>query len=379
MRRRSLFLLLLAVPALAGAALMTHASRGGGEASPVTSDRLTSVSTKPVAIESGYERRQRFVGRVEFAQGSDLSFEIGGRVARVVVDEGERVEVGDPLAALDTARLEAHRDELAAARDESRALLELARLRDARAQELVDEDVISPQQADDARLSATAAQAALARTEAQIARIEVDLAKSVLRAPFSGEITGRHVDAGVVLDAGQAVLRLIETQRPEIRVGVSAAAASRLGAGDTVEVTIDGATRDATVLAVLSERSAATRTVPVRLALDAGTGAPLRDGELAELTIRQRVAAEGFWLPRGALTEGSRGLWVVYVAESHDGDAHRLARRPVEVLYESGDDVFVRGAIREAEPVVSHGVHRLVAGQRVTLAPTRIARWDGAQ
>jgi multidrug efflux pump subunit AcrA (membrane-fusion protein) len=312
---------------------------------PAEPPRRLAVSAAPVERQRVYERTQRFVGRVEFAQASALGFELGGRVLRVLVDEGDTVRAGSVLAELDTARLRARRAELVAERDEARALVALAALRDARARHLLDEDVIAPQRADDARLEAAARAAALARVEARIESVDVDLRRSVLRAPYAGEVAARNVDAGVVVEAGQPVVR------------------------------IDGVLREGRVIAVLPERRVETRTVPVRVAAS-DTGATLREGDLAELVWRGTVEADGFWLPRAALTEGVRGLWAAYVAVpavGEDGAAHRLERRPVETLHETGERVFVRGALEAGENVVLAGVHRLVPGQLVQLSPASVS------
>ncbi len=376
-RWTAILLVLLTAAGIAGARRLA-----ASEPEP-TPTRALGVDAARAALESGYERSQRFVGRVEFAQASDLSFELGGKVARVLIDEGDRVEAGAAVAELDTERLRARRAELVAARVEARSLLELAELRDGRARFLLDEDVIAPQQADDTRLEAAARAAALARVRAQIASVDVDLAKSVLRAPFAGEVSARHVDAGVVVGGGEPILRLLETARAEVRVGVSRAVAAELSVGERVSLEIDAIPYAGRVLAVLPERHGDTRTVSVRARIEE-PDQRIRQGDLAVLRWREPVDAPGFWLPRAALTEGSRGLWVAYVA-TPDADGHaRLDRRPVELLHEAGERVYVRGALREGEPVVQRGVHRLVPGQLVHLSPsvespTASARLEGSR
>jgi hypothetical protein len=95
------------------------------------------------------------------------------------------------------------------------------------------------------------------------------------------------------------------------------------------------------------------------------------------------VDADGFWLPVGALAEAARGLWSCYVAVPLDANArvaadggatHRLEQRPLEVLETvSGRDgvgdlrAYVRGALDAGDLVVSEGLQRVVAGQRVRL------------
>ena len=351
----------------------------GREPGEIPAARRLAVATRVLALEPGYTREQRFVGRTEFAQASALSFELPGRIATLRVDEGDRVEQGDVLAELDTERLRARRAELVAARDEAKAQLRLARLRDGRSKSLLDEDVISPQDADDTRLEAAAREAVVSRVEAQIRSVDVDLEKSVLLAPFPGEVSARFLDPGVVVRAGDPVMRLLQTDRPELRIGVARGVAAQIEEGAWLDVVVADRAHRARVLAVLPERNDATRTVPVRLSLEPGEGM-LHEGDLASLRFREDVASEGYWLPRAALTEGARGLWAVYVAVPEPGAGaaeQRLERRPVELLHEAGDRVYLRGALAPGERVVEGGVHRLVPGQIVALvsdAPVETVR-----
>jgi single-stranded DNA-binding protein len=57
---------------------------------------------------------------------------------------------------------------------------------------------------------------------------------------------------------------------------------------------------------------------------------------------------------------------------------HRLDRRPIETLYQKGERVYVRGALRAGEIVVQDGSHRLVPGQLVQLAspPSSVAHLE---
>lgn len=122
----------------------------------------------------------------------------------------------------------------------------------------------------------------------------------------------------------------------------------------------------------------------------------LRPGNLAELRLSKQVEAEGFWLPLSALSEGERGLWRALVAEletepetepetANPHDQHepqhaessayasdvrwRLVSRPVQVLHVDSERVFVRGALQPGDLVVAAGLHRVVPGQWVQLAP----------
>ena len=86
------------------------------------------VAVAPAELQSQYTVTREFVGVVEARRESEVGFELGGEVARVLVDEGTFVEAGAVIARLDTKILRAERATLVAARDESRAALELAAL-----------------------------------------------------------------------------------------------------------------------------------------------------------------------------------------------------------------------------------------------------------
>jgi multidrug efflux pump subunit AcrA (membrane-fusion protein) len=120
---------------------------------------------------------------------------------------------------------------------------------------------------------------------------------------------------------------------------------------------------------VLPLRDAAARTVDVILELPPDAG--LVPGDLIRLRLGRQQETPGFWVPVGALTEASRGLWSLYVAEpmaAADGPAtHALSRRVVQVIHTDDDRAFVSGTLAEGDAVVTDGLQRVVPGQQVTL------------
>ncbi len=235
--------------------------------------------------------------------------------------------------------------------------------------EALELNAVSTQQWDEADRGYAAEEAVVRRVAAQIASVDVDIAKSRLRAPFSGVVARRFVDEGAVVSAGEPLFRILEMGRPEVRVGISSELAKSLKIGDERVVRADGRELSATVRALLPARNRETRTVDVVLTLSTKENA-LRHGDLVELELSQAIEKSGFWLPRSALTESSRGLWATYVAahlESSGPSTHILKRRELELLHVDGDSVFVRGTLTSGELVVTEGLQRLVPNQRVAL------------
>ncbi|MEM1438114.1 MAG: efflux RND transporter periplasmic adaptor subunit [Pseudomonadota bacterium] len=371
------------IPALA--CLILLAACGDAPPPPEAPSALAIAPYTAVEADS-YEVAQRFSGQVEAARRSSLGFELGGELAAVLVDEGATVSAGTVLARLDTARLIAARAEASAAVDQSRAQAELAAATLKRVEGALEFDGVSIQEVDEARERSQRTDAAAIAAEAQLRRIEIDLAKAEIRAPYDAAVVGRFADEGQVLGAGQAVLEVQEAASLEVRLSVTGDVVDSLANGARVELDIDGRAAAATVGAVIARRDLRTRAIEVILELD--DGAPARVGDIAELRFDRTVRDTGFWVPVDALTEGARGVWNVLAVREGDrgnsdteaskrtGATHVLERRPVEIIYQEADRVFVRGALEDGDTIVGGGLHRVVAGQGVRIAPQLRAEND---
>ncbi|MEM1204516.1 MAG: efflux RND transporter periplasmic adaptor subunit [Acidobacteriota bacterium] len=361
-----------------GLGLVSVVTSAPGDATGADAEVPLPVEVLTVTRVDGYAVRRELVGRIEARRESPVGFELGGLVTSIAVDEGDTVDAGQVLARLDTRRLRARRGELVAARDQAQADLELATLTLQRIREASDLDAVSPQARDEAELGLRVREATVARAVSALDSLDVELDKSRLLAPFAGIVGRRFADEGRVIAAGEPVLQLLETQRPEARIGIAGPAVDTLGVGQRHALSVRGRSVDATLRALLPTRDQGTRSVDAVFVLD-GELDGLRSGDLARLSVDTRIDEGGFWLPFASLTEGNRGLWAAYVAAESDPDGSDpdssdpiggegisvLERRPLELLYQETDRAFVRGALVNGERVVASGLHRLVPGQRV--------------
>ena len=351
--------------------------RSGGEADAEI--RLAPVEVLEVKRASGYRVEQRYVGTVEARRSSRLAFELGGTLETVHFEEGETVEAGATLAEIDTDRLQARRNELEATREQAVATRDLAETTLKRFDALTDRRAVSEQERDEARERLETAEASIRQVDSRIETIEVDLEKSRLVAPFGGTLARRHVDEGAVVSPNQPVFELLETDRLEVRAGLSEEAVRGLKPGDEVAVrSASGEPASLTVLRILPRRDPRARTVDVILDLGAADLSP-RDGDLVTVQRTMRIDESGFFLPRDSLTESTRGLWACFVAVADPEagpEAHRLDRRDLEVLHEYADTVFVRGALKAGDWVLSTGLQKIAPGQRVRIIEVESAESD---
>lgn len=231
-------------------------------------------------------------GNVDIRQ-VDLSFRVAGRIAAVLVDEGDSVTAGQALAQLDADLLTQQRDEAAARLEGEKASLvrlergyrveEIAQARAAvsaatalsenaainlrRVTAMRTSNAISQKELDNARAQSreTAARlrsaqdqlnmllsgyreedvlaqrAAVAAAEAALNRAEIQLHDSVLTAPQKGVVLTRAREAGAIVQSGQTVYTLTLTDPVWLRAYVDEPDLGRIKPGMAVRVLVDAA------------------------------------------------------------------------------------------------------------------------------------------
>ncbi|MCP5082692.1 MAG: efflux RND transporter periplasmic adaptor subunit [Alphaproteobacteria bacterium] len=332
---------------------------------PPAANPPVSVHTQALKLADSYQITERFAGRLEPARQTQLSFERAGLVRQVMVEEGDKITKGAIVAKLDTAKLEAERQTLKAQGAELQARRDLAAATLKRQEDLNKKGWRSAQNYDEARFSLQEIDASMRRIDASIASLDVDINKSVLRAPFAGTIASRTMDEGAVVAAGSNIVELLETAERHVRIGVSADAAATLKAGETHQFSAAGQMVAGTIIAKRPDLDPRTRTVSVLFSL--ASQQPLPFGEIVELVLPRSVSAPGTWLPLSALTEGRKGLWSVLTVTQRDG-APVVEREAAEILHIDGDRVYVRGTFTDGTRLLLDGTNRVTPGQQVALA-----------
>ncbi|AKA21707.1 transporter [Pseudomonas chlororaphis] len=205
-------------------------------------------------------------GRLE-ATEVQIASKTPGRLAEVLVDEGDKVTRNQLLARMDTRTLEAQRaqaeadvvrtrENLAAAEAnvqlrQSELLLatqELKRSRELFKRGFASQQIIDQQQArlntgnaavQAAQAQVAAVRAAIGSAQAQVAQLTSEIDDSSLRAPIDGIIQLRLAEPGEVLGAGGRVLLLIDPNDQYMNLYLSAAITGRLAVGSDARILLD--------------------------------------------------------------------------------------------------------------------------------------------
>lgn len=321
-----------------------------------------SVQTARFTLQESYEVPVQFLGQVEARRDVSLSFETGGTVTDVSVDEGAQVHKGQVIATLDTRLLEAGKAQQEATLAALQAQLDLANSTLARQAELNKRGVASTQVFDETRFRAEELIANIAATRAAILSTEISIEKSVIKAPFAGRVAARFIDEGAALGAGQPVVQILEEGPTQIRVGVTPAfTKSPL---EVYEISIAGQSFPATLFSIRPDIDPATRTVTALFTIESDMNFAL--GELATLSGARQIDERGGWVPISTLQEGTSGLWSILVLTADD----TIAREAVELIYANETQAYVRGSMPNGARFVTDGAHRVTLGQAVAMAGT---------
>ena len=348
-------------------------------ATPLSFAELT-VSYVTVTPQAAFSTNRVYAGTSKAARRSELGFKRGGEVAAVTVDLGDTIAAGQLLAKLDTRAMtsdlrRAKSEEVLAAanRRSASAQTELAANTERRVRALRANGNVSQQAFDEAylqyqvsRAQLAVAEASLGRAQAAVEAMEVALSEAEIRAPFGGVIQARHVDEGSQIGPGAPALSLVETSKREAHIGIPESAVTSLNIGDTYIISWQNITANAQLRSLLPEVNPNTRTVT---AVFTFTGQNIPLGAVVELSLRQRVSSDGFWVPIEALTAMNRGLWGLFIIDAEN----TVQRRLVEIVHNEGDRAFVRGLLSTSDRVVATGTQRIVAGQRVIPVAAELA------
>lgn len=345
----------------------TIATRAAAVDAPPPAAMMT-VAALRIAPLTQMTTTRAFHGQVEAAQTVNLSFEQGGRLNVLEVDEGDRVTAGQVLAKLDTRILMTERARLVASRDVLEAQAELSRRTTKRQTELRERGFASDQAVDTVALGLVAIQAQMAEVDAAITQVDVRLSQTELLAPFDGVVGARLADPGAIVSVGAPILDIREDAAPTFRVGIDPKLAP-LVRDRAATVTLDGQDYAARFIGFRPDLDAQTRTRTALFEIATDDPVYLAAGTLSVETVQQ---VAGYAVPLSALRDGVRGLWTVMVltpaGTDTDADIHIARAAAVEIMHIEGDQAYVRGTLAGPVTILPDGTHRLVPGDAVRVA-----------
>lgn len=338
------------------------ASRSGGSAAGAPrrpGGRPGAGSVVPVetdlARRGTIERSVTVSGTVSPIRTVGVNSQLSGALLSVEAEESDRVAEGRVLARLDDR-------EIRAQLQSAEAGLEVARSTFERSQRLRERQVITEAEFERDR-------AAFAAAQAQVDQLRTRLDFATVRAPVTGIVTEKRVEAGDIVAPQTHLFTIADVSTMVVRVDVSELDVVRLSAGQSVAVALDayrGRRYGGHIRRVFPAADPANRLVPVEVALDGAATADARPGFLARVTFALERREDVLQIPTSAIVRRADGE-AVYVVEED-----RAGIRPVDLGVTSEGLVEVRSGIEEGDEVVVLGTNQLRDGAEIR----RVERTD---
>ncbi len=287
--------------------------------------------------------------------------ESGLRLTDMLVTEGDSVRAGDVVARLDASLLKAQLAEQKAAVTQAQATLDSAVSAAARASKLLASNAISTETAEDRATAVKTGRAQVEQAQAAADRLQAELDRTTIRAPFDGIISSRPAVTGSIVQAGTELMKIIRAGRLEAGVLVPEKDLPAISVGQAADV-VDAAGRHfaGSVSSIGQTVNSTTRLATVYVALGEGSG--LRPGMFARVSIAG-AAAQQLSVAEAALV-WQDGKPAVFVVDA----SGKAAMRPVTTGTRHNGRVAIESGLAQGDDVVVAGAGFLSDGNLVRVA-----------
>ena len=297
-----------------------------------------------------------------------VAAEVPGQVVSVDVAEHAPVEEGEVLVRLDPALPEAAAMRSRATLVRAQSLDRLAQSELRRQRDLSKRGVTSQADLDRAESEAQSTSALVSEAKAALNDAETRLAKTEIRAPFTGVVSNLDLDPGAYLQPGQPVVEIADLSEIEIEVGVSGRDRLGLAVGDRVEVRVQalpGESFEGRIASLGPTADAVTRKYPVPVVIENGDE-KLLAGMLGTLSFELGDERRTLIVPRRAV-RSEFDLQYLFVLESRGESRAVTRRRRVETraLPFRPEVLEVTQGLEPGERIATTGVRELREGQLV--------------
>ena len=321
--------------------------------------------SRPVLVATvHYEQEspeRSFVGTIKPRIETDMGFRVPGKVARRLVEVGQTVDVGQPLATLDEVDLKLQAEQAEAEFSAATGVLAQAGAAEQRAKDLRAKGWATDAQLDQAKATADEARARLNRAERSVELTKNSLSYATLVADSRGVVTATLVDPGQVVASGQVAIRVARFAEKEAVVAIPETLVGRAKDG-VAAVTLWSEPNKkyaAKLREIAPSADPATRTYLAKFSLP-GAGENVSLGMTATLTLADQQTERVARLPLSSLYSqgGDPSFYVV-------DDKGEIALKPVTVKSYESNCVVISGGVEEGAKIVVLGVQKLDPTQKV--------------
>lgn len=339
------------------------AATGGGPAPVVIA--TAAVVEKPMAVDA------RAVGNVEASSSVDVRSQVAGELLSVNFTEGQDVQAGQVLFAINPRQFEVTLQQAQASLARSTAQARGVQAQLQRADELLKKGLLSQSEYDRLATDLAVYEASIEADRAQIENARLQLQYTTIAAPVSGRTGALLVHQGSLVRANDATPLVVINQVSPAYVSFAVPARllpdlRRDQARGTLRVLVSpaGSAEDSlsgSLSFIDNAVDPATDTIRLKAAFD-NRDRRLWPGAFVDVTLQLSVESKAVVVPNASVQAGQRGQYV-YVVKNDS----TVEMRPVTVAWTAGNEVVIRTGVVPGETVVTDGQLRLTPGARVTV------------
>lgn len=292
-------------------------------------------------------------GNVDTRQNLIIYPEFSGVLSQVYVKTGQKVSKGQTLAKIDDGGLSNQLAQM-----ETQAAL--AKTTFERQKNLWDKKIGSEIQYLQAKTNYEAQMKAVAQMKAQVA-------KTVVRAPFSGIIDEVITDKGQVVGPGQQLMRIVNLSDMYVSANIPESFIGKIKVGAIVDVQIKsiGKTYQGRVRQVGNYINPNNRNFSIEVAVPNKDNL-LRPNQVAVLKIEDYKKPNAILVPESIVTENAAGEKIIYTVDTSSKEP-KAVKKTITIGLTSGSNVEVKSGLNKGETIIIEGARSIQNGDQVEI------------
>ena len=332
-------LLAVGIIGFIGYRINANSNKGGDSKGPKGKSKSLTVNGVVVKYET-FDNNLSLSGSIEANEQVEIRSEVSGIVEGIYFQEGSNVTKGQVLFKVNDIELRAQLRQTSTKEG-------LAAENERRAKLLLQKEAISQEEYDLSRADLKSAQA-------QSQLIQAQIAKTSVRAPFSGKIGLRSISPGTYITPAILVTKLVNTGKLKITFSIPEKYASQVKTNTTIRFKVAGSEDrySAKIYAIEPEIAVATRTLQVRAIAENKDG-KLLPGTFADVELPLAIIKDAIVVPTEAIIPVQNGKKIFI---SSNGLAKELM---IETATRTETSVFVLSGLKEGDTVLTNGVMAL--------------------
>lgn len=317
-----------------------------------TVKKVTMVSTA-IVKDTVFTHYIDIQGNVDTRQNLIIYPEFSGVLSQVYVKIGQKVSKGQNLAKIDDGGLSNQLAQM-----ETQAAL--AKTTFERQKNLWDKKIGSEIQYLQAKTNYESQMKAVAQMKAQ-------LAKTIVKAPFSGIIDEVITDKGQVVGPGQQLMRIVNLSDMYVSANIPESFIGKIKVGAIVDVQVKsiGKTYLGRVRQVGNYINPNNRNFSIEVAVP-NTDNILRPNQVAVLKIEDYKKPNAILVPESIVTENAAGEKILYTVDVASKEP-KAVKKTITIGLTSGSNVEVKSGLNKGETIIIEGARSVQNGDQVEI------------